>query len=339
MVMLMTISERAPFLGLALIAWFGHSINPEVALTLGFLFLIWGSLGGGLTANAWQSMIAKIIPAQYRGTFLGGQAAFANITLSIGAIAAGYILHYFDADPSIGFALCFGLTSLFMFVSWIFLNLTREPVDYEKHVSEIAQPFWRGSRTLLNRDINFRWFILVRILSQFAMMGSPFYIVFALRRFDMDNITAGFLTAALTIAQTLANAGMGYFGDRFGHRLMLMIGIIAGGASALVAWWAPSLIWFYLVYFLAGMANVAMWTTSMAFIVQFGTEPDRPLYIGLANTLIAPASILAPLLGGFLVDAISFEVTFILSIIISLMTLRVLYLFVKNPHRENNFTE
>jgi MFS family permease len=106
-----------------------------------------------------------------------------------------------------------------------------------------------------------------------------------------------------------------------------------------VAWLAPSLNWFYLVYFLAGMANVAMWTTSMAFIVQFGSEPERPLYIGLSNTLIAPASILAPLLGGYLADVVNFEATFILSIIISIITLAILYLFIQNPLEKTKLME
>ena len=34
----------------------------------------------------------------------------------------------------------------------------------------------------------------------------------------------------------------------------------------------------------------------------FGSEAERPVYIGLSNTLIAPATILAPVLGGLIAD-------------------------------------
>ena len=92
MVMLMTIQERLPFLGLALVALFLAKLGNTLALVLTFALLVWQGLGAGFTANAWQSMIAKIIPSDWRGTFFGAQAAIANILMSIAAIAAGYIL-------------------------------------------------------------------------------------------------------------------------------------------------------------------------------------------------------------------------------------------------------
>ena len=55
-------------------------------------------------------------------------------------------------------------------------------------------------------------------------MGFSFYIIYALRRFDMTPIVAGYLTATLTISQTVANIGMGWIGDRIGHRAMLILG-------------------------------------------------------------------------------------------------------------------
>ena len=137
-------------------------------------------------------------------------------------------------------------------------------------------------------------------------MGFSFYIIYALRRFNMDAITAGFLTATLTIAQTIANAGMGWLGDKWGHRSMLIIGATAALASAILAWLATSILWFYPIFLLTGLANVSIWTIGMAMTVDFGTEAERPLYIGLSQTLTAPATILAPLLGGWIVDAAGF---------------------------------
>jgi len=68
-VMVMTIHERVPFLGLALIAWFLPVIGNPVALVFTFLMLIWQGLGAGFTANAWQNLIGKIFLSEYRGTF------------------------------------------------------------------------------------------------------------------------------------------------------------------------------------------------------------------------------------------------------------------------------
>ena len=138
MVLWMTVHERLPYLGLALVAFFAASLGHRLALVLTFLLLLWQGLGAGFTANAWQSMIAKIIPAEARGTFFGAQSAFANILMSVSAIAAGYILEKLAAPYD--FSLCFLLVLAGMGISMFFLALTREPVDTEKSIPE-RRPF------------------------------------------------------------------------------------------------------------------------------------------------------------------------------------------------------
>src|SRR5512141_508294 len=68
-VILMTIHERVPFLGFAIVALLLPRIGLQTGLILTFLLLTWQGLGGGFTANSWVSMISKIIPTEYRGTF------------------------------------------------------------------------------------------------------------------------------------------------------------------------------------------------------------------------------------------------------------------------------
>lgn len=328
-VLMMTIHERAPYLGLALAALLLPVLGASVILPLTFLLLIWQGIGAGLTANAWQSMIAKIIPAEARGTFFGVQAAVANIFISLSAVGAGYLLE--KMTMPYGFALSFLLAALMMGISYIFIAMTREAESAEVLEGESTPHFWQIAREILRRDANFRWFLAFRVLFQFATMGFAFYIVFGLRRFEMSALVAGFLTAALTLSQTLGNAFMGYLGDRLGHRLMLIAGALAVALSSILAWYAPSVEWLYPVFVLAGLANVSFWTIGMAITVQFGRESERPVYIGLSNTLIAPATILAPILGGWIADSAGFELTFLLSAIGGVLTAILLLTLVKDP--------
>lgn len=328
-VMLLTIHERLAFVGLMVVALLVPYIGLNTALVITFILLAWQGLGAGFTANAWQSMIAKIIPSHLRGRFFGGQAAAANILMSLGALAGGYALES-GGFPN-GFALSFLLTAIFMGLSWVFLNFTREPESPEAADPGHPATTFRGMWGILRRDKNFSWFLVTRILAMVATMGFSFYIIYAVRRFDMDVVTAGWLTATLTIAQTVGNIFMGWLGDRFGHRLMLILGALAITLSSLLAWWAPALGWFYLIFILAGLANVAIWTIGMAITVEFGTEVERPTYIGLSNTLVAPFSIVAPLLGGWMVDAISYQSMFILAAVLGFITAVVLTFLVKNP--------
>jgi MFS family permease len=184
---------------------------------------------------------------------------------------------------------------------------------------------------ILRRDRNFAAYLFIRLLSQFATMGFAFYIVYGLRRFNMSDLTAGFLTAALMITQTVANALMGWLGDRFGHRAMLIAGSVAVALSSLLAWGAPSLGWLYPVFILSGLANVAYWTIGMAITVEFGTEETRPTYIGLSNTLVAPFTIIAPLIGGWIAEGAGFQATFMVSAVGGLVIAALLFWLVRDP--------
>ncbi len=249
--------------------------------------------------------------------------------MSIAAILAGLILD--RVRTPINFTLCFVLTGVGMSISYIFLGLTREPIDREKVVPEKLPSPWRGGMEILRRDRNFAAYLFVRILSQFATMGFAFYILYGLRRFGMSDLTAGFLTAALTITSTAANAIMGWLGDRLGHRSMLIAGSIAVTLSSLMAWGAPSLGWLYPVFILSGLAGVAYWTIGMAITVEFGTEETRPTYIGLSNTLVAPFTIIAPLIGGLIVQTAGFQATFMVSAIGGLVIAALLVWLVRDP--------
>lgn len=330
-VLMLTIHERVPFLGLALVALLLPTIGTQAGLVLTFLLLTWQGLGGGVTANAWTSMISKIIPSDSRGTFFGLQGAVANLLISAAAVGAGYILS--SRAAPVNFLTCFLIACVFFAISWIFLAMTREPADYEKEVDENPSPFWHGAVRILKRDKNFNWFLTARILSQFATMGFAFYIVYALRRFQMDPVTAGYLTAALTIAQTVANISMGWLGDRVGHRLMLILGAACALLSSLLAWLAPALVWFFPIFILTGFANVSIWMNGMAMTVDFSNESERPFYIGLAQTLTAPATIVAPLIGGRIADTQGFITTFAWSALLSIVMVGILVLMVKEPRK------
>lgn len=329
LMMLLTLHERIPYLGLALVALFFTVLGPTTAIILTFLLLLWQGIGSGLTANPWQSLIAKIIPPDSRGTFFGLQAALANIGISATAVLAGYILD--RMTDGVDFALAFLLAAALMLGSMFFLGMTREPEDTEKTIPEEIPSPWKGGLALLRKDRNFTAYLFVRLLSSFATMGFAFYIVYGLRHFGMDEVTAGFLTAALTITQTVGNMLMGWLGDRLGHRSMLVAGSVAVTASSLMAWGAPTIAWLYPAFILSGLANVAYWTIGMAITAEFGTEETRPTYIGLSNTLVAPATIIAPLIGGWIADTAGFQTTFLVSAIGGLVVAGLLLWLVRDP--------
>jgi MFS family permease len=331
MVMLRTIQERVPFFGLAVIAWFLPKIGPQIALGLSFGMLVWQGLGGGFTATAWQSMVGKIIPSDRWGLFFGFQSAAASLFASISAVLAGVILE--SVESPVNYTICFLLTSTAMAISWIFLNQTREEKSNIVHTQDNSGGYWQSLSQILKRDFNFRRFIVVRILAQLGTVGFSFYTVYAVRQYGIGEGTAGVLTAILTIIQTASNPIMGWLGDRWSHRGVMCIGMLAAIASTTLAWLSPGVGWFYLVFGLAGVANVAVWTIAMAMTLEYGSVMERPAYIGLANTLVAPTAFLIPLIGGWLADSAGYQKTFLVSAIGGLCTFGMLIFFLKDQKK------
>ncbi len=329
LVLFFTIHERLPFLVMAGIAWFSPGLNPKWVLIMTFLMLAWQGFGGGFTANSWQNMVAKLIPANQRGTFLGLQGSALNGLFSVGAIIAGVILVRLDSPQD--FTLCFLIASGLLVISFVSLSLTRESPSPPLLVHTHWKAFLENLTSILRRDRNFNWFLAGRLMTQFASMASAFYIVYALRHFQMDEVTAGLMTGVLAISQIVANPLLGWLGDRLGHRLMLAMGGFAAGLSALVALVAPSLSWFYLVFILAGIGNVASWTIAMSITMQFSSEAERPAYFGLANTLIAPTALAAPLLGGWMADQTGYQSTFATAAAFGLVTTLIFVLLLRDP--------
>ncbi|MGB7875650.1 MAG: MFS transporter [Anaerolineales bacterium] len=327
-----TIHERIPFLGLAIVAWFLPQLGTRTALILTFILLIWQGFGGGFTANAWTSLISKIMPTNLYGTFFGAQmAAFTGLEV-FSAVAAGLILDRLDGP--LDFTLCFLAASLSFVISYTFLAFTREPDGRPRSIESRPVGFWKESQRILKSNGNFIAFLVMRSLSQFAAMAFTFYIVYVVWTFGISEAEAGYMTGVFLLSSILANLVMGRLADYWSPRVVMIVGALAATLSAAIAMLAPNATWFYTSLILTSVAVVAIWTIPIPLTVRFSTEEERPYYIGLSSTITAPATLLAPVIGGWLADTVSFQATFLVSIISGLLMAAMLAFVVKDPPRE-----
>ena len=327
-----TLHERIPYIGLAAVAWFLPQLGTETALILTFILLTWQGFGGGLTANPWTSLMTKVIPANLHSTFFGAQGAALTGMEGLSAVAAGLILD--RVDGPLDFTLCFLGATAALVISYITIALVREPDGRPRLAESIPDGFWKESKRILKTDPNFNAFLVMRSLSQFAVMAFSFYIVYIVWTFGVNEAIAGLMTGVFLFSSILASLVMGRLADRWSPRAVMIIGALAATLSALLAMLAPSANWFYASFILASMAIVAVWTIPIPLTVQFGTEDDRPYYIGLSSTLTSPATLLAPIIGGWLADTVGFQATFMVSIVCGLLMAAMLAFVVKDPPRE-----
>jgi MFS family permease len=103
--------------------------------------------------------------------------------------------------------------------------------------------------------------------------------------------------------------------------------------AALVAWVAPSTAWLALTFVLLGAYLAAESVSSLIIILEFCAPQDRPTYIGLTNTLLAPVFILAPLIGGWLATIAGYRGLLLTAMLISTLGGLLFVFWVHEPRR------
>jgi MFS family permease len=238
------------------------------------------------------------------------KTATANVGVAIGSVVAGTVLA--AATDATGFVLVFAAAGVASVVSWLLLAMTREspagptaPVARTRVSSE--------ARRVLRADTNFRWYLVARWLSQFAMMGLTMFAVYAVDGLHLSKAGIGVATGLFALAQVVANPVLGAVGDRRGFRPVMAGGMLAASAGTMIAALATRPEWFALVFTVAGLANVAAWTVPLAFTARFAPPGQAPLYIGLGNTAVAPSILVAPLIGGLIAQSASYPAAFVVA--------------------------
>jgi len=322
-------SERLPIFLLAPMTYFLATSQPRWTLILFFVLFAWHALGVGLIVVGWQDMIAKIIPVKHRGRFFGITNFIGNGAGVLGALALPFVLDRY-AFP-LGYVITFTVASALMVISWVFIALTREPAVYSSKPAVSQLDYLRSLPAVLRRDRNFRFYLLTQIIFALSGMATGFLVVYAVQRWHLPDAQASGFTVALQIGLALANLFFGFLADRKGHKLSLEICMAVSVLSLALAIVAPSPLWFFPIFFLRGAVNAGIFVSGISIVYEFTDAENRPTYIGLANTIPGVAGALAPLIGGWLAGALSYQAMFVLSAVIGVVSLGLLRFAVAEP--------
>ena len=176
-------------------------------------------------------MIAKIMPVDKRGRFFGITNFIGNGTGILGALAVLFVIARF-IFPN-GYVLSFAAAGFLIFISWVFLSLTREPPvpNSKPQVSQLN--YMRSLPDVLRRDRNFRMYLLSMIVFGLSGMATGFLVVYTVQTWKLPDAQASGFTIALQVGLTLAYLFFGFLSDRKGHKLSLEICLIAECRNAM----------------------------------------------------------------------------------------------------------
>lgn len=110
----------------------------------------------------------------------------------------------------------------------------------------------------------------------------------------------------------------GALGDRYGRRRMLLAGVYGFTVASLLAGLAPSIELLVLARGLQGIASALLVPGSLALLTSSLHPDDRARGVGAWSGLSGVAGALGPLLGGWLVDALSWRFVFLINVPVAL---------------------
>lgn len=305
---------RALFWVIALSLCAGLARHPTAMLILFFVCLGLFAASDGFTSVAWFDILARSIPLERRGRLLGVAQAISGLAgTGVGALV-GLILGSPNLPFPANYALIFTLAGVALVPSVVALAAIREPPpeDTGAEMSSQAKDGWLSP---LLDDPAFRRLVVCRILVSMMMLAIPFYVVYAADVLHMSESAIGGFVAAQTLAGMVAGPLLGLVSERWGPRYVIRIGsaaAVAGPLFALAAhlmnggWMVQA---YPFVYVTLGVVNSTWMLGFFNYLLEIAPAGMRPLYVGLGNTIMGLLT-LAPIVGGWLLEATSYTTLF-----------------------------
>ena len=141
------------------------------------------------------------------------------------------------------------------------------------------------------------------------------------------------LTMAALIAQSVGIPLFGWISDRQGHKWLGKFGATVGCLAALCVIVAPNPIWMYAVFMLANISRECLHVSRQSITMEFCGSDKLPTYTALSNTLLAIPLLLAPVLGGTIINMLSYRWAFFIGAIFYAAGWLVLHRSVTDPRK------
>jgi MFS family permease len=308
-------------------------VDEPTYLLVGFftLYAI-AQMAAGPAGLAFFDIVAKTVPARRRGRLFATRMFVGGIL----AMGASWIVNRVLGHPALpvphDIALLLTIYSVMLIPSFSLFFAVREPpgVTTDKPVGIKKQ--LRRAGQLLRKNPIYRRYTAVRLILGLTGVALPFYSVYAKNVLGAEAGMAGIYAAVAGGAKVLSNIAWGWVSDQKGNRLVMRLLIGGKGLALLLALalvgsvsllklegaWLPYLA--LPLFFLDGATFPAGILAGSNFLTELVSDAERPIYLGLTNTLSGIVTLLS-VLGGLLVDWLGFAGLFATALVLCVVGL------------------
>ena len=157
------------------------------------------------------------------------------------------------------------------------------------------------------------------------------------RAFNSSQTTLDLIAVGYSLGLAASVLYLGALGDRYGRKLMLVLGMVLSIPACLLAAYAPSDIVLFLARLLGGLSAGMAYPTTLALIAALWSGPGRTTSIALWSAIGGGIAALGPLVAGFLLEHFWWGSVFLVTLPLALIALALAVVLV--PAHVNETTE
>lgn len=299
---------------------------------LGLFFLLYATSTtlSGVTNVPWMDIIGKSVPSARRVRVFSLRRLVGGLLAMATGVVISYVLSRESGLPfPRNYAVLFLLSGIFLTASILLFSRIRERAEEVREERLPLRQYLASGVQLLRENDDYRRLILLRYCWAAGMMGSTFYVPYAITNLGMPVAFIGLFVSVSQLSAFLSNGLWAWIGSRRGNTALMVYGTWATGLAALVPLAAPyvpdvavplagldvsvgtRVLFFSLAFLFQGFAHSGTFTGRMAFVLDIAPPDRRPTYTAFSNFFGIPQASL-PILAGVLAAWLSYPGMFVI---------------------------
>lgn len=294
--------SRLLFAGAIFYGMYNSGPGAETAF---MAILLAGAFFMSFAGAGWSTWMADLVPESGRGRYFALRNSVCSVAGILAVLLGGWLLK--SLPGSGGFAAIYGICAAAGLIGGVILLLQHEPPRAEQVDGSLVKHYKD-----IFKDRNFMSFVGMVIFFNLAIvLASPFFNVLFIRDLKVSTDSLTVFTALAAVTAILGNVFFGKLSDVVGNRLIIRICLLmlivptamvvfiqplAAGSGLPIELFVLAVI--LLQSFFSAGWNLAIFNTSLSI----SPRNLRSFYIGVYNSLIAVSAVVAPLLGGVLIN-------------------------------------
>jgi MFS family permease len=321
-----------PFLGgMGLLTLFAASFPPRAycLAMLACFGAFWFAIG--IVVAAWTDFLGHLFTVEVRGKVMGLALLGFSLAGAGSTLFAGWLIAELSTGAFAWLYLLAWVVGMVSVCCWALVDDPGGRISTDTPRPRVATLVLRFRASLA--EPNFRAFLASRVLATCGFCILPFVAVYytdpAHGGLSREFVVSAY--AAQTVGLGIGSLGLGWLGDRFGHRSGVLIGTAAQVAALGVVLTVPGAFGCVLVYAGAGVCAACGVVSHYNLILETCPHDNRMLHISAANLTVGIPLTAVPLLAGVAAAVWGLTAVFAASLALSLAALLVVVLRVREP--------